>query len=75
MAIAKHGIRKNRSAMCAMNAIRGIRLSGKAMPAKESITDCHAGIDFVFNKIIPSTIILIGNNGPEPKSNNCDVKG
>jgi hypothetical protein len=58
-----------------MNSMRGILLTGKAIPAIHNNKPIRNGITFLHNIWIPSMRILNGKIGPVANNNNCEVNG
>jgi hypothetical protein len=67
--MAQEGINKAKSATCAIQAMRGMRLNGKAMAARQNKILIQAGTDRFNIKLMPRTKMLRGNNGPDPNNN------
>jgi len=49
--------------------MRGMRLKGKAIAARQNNKPSQAGTDRFSIKLTPRTKILKGNNGPDPNNN------
>ena len=55
-----------RSAICAIHSIRGMRLNGKPIAARQNSKPVQAGTDRFNIKLTLRTKMLTGNNGPDP---------